>query len=79
MKRTLFAPQNGVVYENHGGGKFVCLDRNASSRSARMQNIESGWMLVAHGCGMYEDGTMDWDYSTQLGFYPVEAKYGKTV
>ena len=38
-----------------------------------MQNIESLWTLQANGCGMYGDGTIDWDYSTGGHFAQEES------
>lgn len=29
-----------------------------------MRNTVTGWTMVVHGCGMYPDGTIDWDYSS---------------
>lgn len=63
-KRTKFTPERGTIYANQGGGHFVCLASSAVAGEATMQNIKSGWTFRAHGCGLYEDGTMDWDYST---------------
>lgn len=36
-----------------------------------MRNIATGWTLKAHGCGVYPDGTIDWDYSTN-GYFANE-------
>lgn len=74
MKRTAFIPRVGTVYANRGGGKFECIDIRTYRRIERitMQNIASGWTFTAHGCGIYEDGTIDWDYSTDGHFERIE-------
>ena len=62
-KRTKFIPETGRTYTNAGGGSFCCLMENGRG-DAVMQNVSSLWTFMAHGCGIYEDGTIDWDYST---------------
>lgn len=63
MKREKFTPTTDKVYTNNGGGVFRCLNVLANG-IAVMRNINSGWTFTAKGCGIYEDGTIDWDYST---------------
>lgn len=58
-----FVPVPGEVYENAGGGRFECTDRDPST-TAQMTNIASGWTCIAHNIVRYEDGTIEWDYST---------------
>lgn len=64
--RKSFNPVKGTVYENQGGGVFRCLKAQGYSNghAATMQNVASGWTFQAHGIGIYEDGRIDWDYST---------------
>lgn len=66
MIREKFTPEVGKIYANAGGGQFICLASRKGE--ACMQNVKSKWTLVAHGCGIYENGTIDWDYSTG-GFF----------
>lgn len=33
------------------------------SFDAQMTNVKSGWSFIACGLLMYEDGTIEWDYS----------------
>lgn len=56
-----FVPKRGQIYKNKGGGEFLCLE---SSLAPLMVNINSGWTFTAHVCAMYEDGSIEWDYST---------------
>ena len=62
--RTKFIPKIKVIYVNAGGGKYKCLSVYDDDYSAIMQNVASGWTFVAHGIGRYEDGSIDWDFST---------------
>ena len=63
--RTPFSPEPGTVYENAGGGRFLCEKLLYGSLfNAWMVNVKSGWSFLAHGVGRYPDGKIDWDYST---------------
>lgn len=62
-KRQRITPEQGKVYANKGGGEFLCL-RNYHGGDACMRNVKSGWTFMAHGVQQYEDGTIEWDYST---------------
>lgn len=66
MSREKFTPIPGKVYKNQGGGEYRCLraDGIFLPFTATMQNTASGWTFIARGCGIYTDGTIDWDYST---------------
>lgn len=69
MSGKRFRPVAGTVYTNKGGGTFLCGDvweNDTPQRSycARMVNTKTGWTLTAHGLIQYEDGTIEWDYST---------------
>ncbi len=63
-KRKRFNPEPRRVYSNAGGGTYTCLANLDDQGTAVMQNSVSGWTLTAHGIGVYEDGSIDWDYST---------------
>ena len=58
-----FTPVEGKIYENAGGGRYICL-AVLSDREAKVQNTVSGWTCCAHGIVRYENGTIEWDYST---------------
>ena len=66
--RKPFNPQHGVVYENEGGGMYECTSFSNDHHSALFRNVKSGWHFQAHGIGVYEDGKIDWDYSTGGSF-----------
>ena len=65
--REKFIPQSGKTYINEAGGKYKCLE-SFESCNAWMQNVSSGWTFIAHGCGIYRNKTIDWDYSTDGHF-----------
>lgn len=69
MGRKPFAPTPGEIYENRGGGKYLC--QFFYKDTAGMINVNSGWDFEAHGCGIYPDGKIDWDYSTKGRFEQV--------
>lgn len=51
----------GETYRNRAGGTFYCM---TGGETPIMQNVASGWTLVAHTVTVYDDGTIEWDYST---------------
>lgn len=61
-KSSPFYPEVGKTYRNAGGGEYLC--EWASGTEARMINTKSGWSLRAHGCRIYSDGSIEWNYST---------------
>ena len=62
MSRIRITPEVGRIYENEGGGTYKCIDYDGNTPI--MQNVKSGWTMHCHGVGQYENGTIDWDYST---------------
>lgn len=53
----------GKMYRNRNGSVYIC-EELLSLYDARMKRATDGWTLVAHGICQYEDGTIEWDYST---------------
>ena len=73
--RTRFTPKAGEVYENQGGGPYLCTHTQAAAPfSAEMQNTKSGWTFTAKGVGIYEDGRIDWDYSVGGRFEKIRER-----
>lgn len=66
--RKPFTPDFGEIYENEGGGRYECIDREATHKRAMMQNVKTGWTFIAVRIGIYEDGKIDWDYQTDGAF-----------
>ena len=56
-------PEIEKIYTNRNGERYFCecVDANGT---AVMRRISDGWTLLAHGICQYEDGTIEWDYST---------------
>ncbi len=52
----------GKVYRNRNGGDYLC--RIVLRDGAILVNTASGWQLEAHTITRYDDGTIEWDYST---------------
>lgn len=71
--RTPFTPERGKTYLHKDGGTYQCVC-SLPGNCALMINTKSGWGFLANGCGRYEDGTMDWDYSTKGRFEETEER-----
>lgn len=70
----LFSPEVGKTYTNNGGGTFRCL--KSFGADAAFINEKSGWKFQAHGCRLYDNGTIEWDYSTGGYFEEEDSYYG---
>lgn len=70
MLRKKYTPEAGKTYLNQAGGSFLCLRSGGTlgEGEAELQNTESSWTFIAHGCCIYEDGTIDWACSTNGHF-----------
>lgn len=76
MKGKRIRPTTGEVYMNRNGKVYLCgdvWDNNTPEPSfcARMTNTATGWTFTAHGIVEYEDGAIEWDYSTGGHFREV--------
>ena len=60
----------GSLYKLHDRGEKVleCIrtvpDDGYSPYTAVVRSTITGWTMKVHGTNMYEDGSIDWDYST---------------
>ena len=68
-----FTPVKGEIYRNAGGGRYLC-ESDGSHEAAWMTNVASGWSFTAKGIVRYENGTIEWDYSTGGQFLPIEGE-----
>ena len=73
QNRERFTPQAGHVYDNAGGGRYLC-NNVIVDGSAWFTNVKSGWHFYASGIGIYPDGRIDWDQSCLGRFEEVPAK-----
>ena len=64
MDRHYFNPTPDTIYVNKGGGSYICLETEGHFRAKFQRVSKYKWTFVAHGCQMYEDGTIEWDSST---------------
>ncbi len=57
--------RTGDEFEHRSGGKYICVAEDLTPNNApTLKNLSSGWIFQAHGVGRYDNGTIDWDYST---------------
>ena len=73
-----FAPARGEIYTNAGGGRYLC-ESGGSHEFAWMTNIASGWSFTAKGIVQYDDGTIEWDYSTDGAFLPLDGERKRMI
>ena len=65
--RKKFNPIVFETYRLHGdtaGGEYICTSSGYVDGNAIFRRKSDGWTIYAHGVGCYEDGTIDWNYST---------------
>lgn len=68
-----FTPEPGRSYKLPYGGVFRCLRVvDKYQRNAVMQNVLSGWTILAHHIYKDEKGMISWDYSSQGHFLAIE-------
>ena len=65
IKYKPFKPEKGKIYTNHSGFQYECL---AVSEDTAVFKSAGGWICTAHHLAMYENGTIEWDYSTDGHF-----------
>lgn len=60
----------GKIYRKDGmpTGIFRCLEASSKIGDVKLQNVVSGQIFLAHGCGFYPDGSIGWDSSTNLRY-----------
>jgi hypothetical protein len=81
MQKKYVVPVVGQIYKNQNGREYYCLSNAGySSQSdmrvavglgehqASMVRISDGWSFVAQGLQQYEDGTVEWNFSTGGAF-----------
>lgn len=81
MQGNYIAPIIGQVYANRNGREYCCLSNTAYPSDEAMQKavalgehqavmvrMSDGWSFTAYGLHQYEDGTVEWNYSTGGAF-----------
>lgn len=61
-KAKYFNPKVGKNYTNKNGISYLCLSVDGNSEATFISN--SKWKFQAHGCQMYSNGMIEWNYST---------------
>lgn len=62
MEGKYITPTPGTVYKNRHAASFYC--ETVTCDGAVMKSVASGWTMLVHGVQQYEDGTIEWDYSS---------------
>ena len=75
MEGKRYVPQPGYLYINHAiwngtASVYKCLSTN-SDGTALLANVYSGWTFLAHDIVRYDDGSIEWGYSTGGHFAEV--------
>lgn len=81
MREKYILPVVGQIYKNQNGREYCCLsnasypNEEAAQRAvelgehqANMVRMGDGWSFTAHGLHQYEDGIVEWNYSTGGAF-----------
>ena len=68
MEKHYFVPVVNRVYTNRNDRQYRCTGFVEGScpweTVAYFTRLSDGWSLAAHGPQIYEDGTIEWNYST---------------
>ena len=81
MQKKYILPVAGQIYKNRNGREYCCLSAtsypsqeamwravNLGEHQAAMVRMSDGWSFTAHGLHQYEDGAVEWNYSTGGAF-----------
>ena len=65
MEKHYFVPVINRIYTNRNDRQYRCTGVVEGSRPwETVDGLSDGWSLMAHGPQIYEDGTIEWNYST---------------
>ena len=65
MRAIRITPKVGETYLNKGGGSYICRDNfRIPTECSIMERVSDGYTLTAHGVMQYDDGSIEWDFST---------------
>jgi len=77
MGKRYIIPVIGEIYRNRNGSEYLCTGNcsylseeqelrslNLGEHIAYLERVKDGWTLSAHGVILYEDGTIEWNFST---------------
>lgn len=69
-ERTYITSTVGTGYTNRNGSNYICRALTGTS-DAIMERVSDGWTIEAHGIQRYQDGTIEWNYSSG-GHWPKD-------
>lgn len=58
-----FELKAGATYKNKNGIAYKCVGRTGADRFV-LRSVSSGWTFTAVTITAYDDGAIEWDYST---------------
>ena len=61
MSRRKYSVKKNEVVQHKNGWYFICIE---PGKNPTLMNVKTGWEMVVHGLGQYDDGKIDWDFST---------------
>ena len=61
MSRRKYSIKKNEVVQHKNGWYFICIE---DGKNPTLMNVKTGWEMVVHGLGKYDDGKIDWDFST---------------
>lgn len=81
MQRKYFMPAVGQIYINRNGSTYRCISNaeypdeilmrravDLGEHRSSMLRITDGWSITVHGICRYEDGSVEWNYSSGGSF-----------
>lgn len=70
MTATRVYARVGVTYPNNNGTAYICTATRFDKNGRQVATMKSpcGWVCDVHGFCLLENGTYEWDYSTNGHF-----------
>ena len=69
-----FVPEKGLQYLNLNGSCYNCIGYDDQNRAVMQSDNKFKWTFSVVGCRMYDNGCIDWEYSTNGRFENGEGK-----
>lgn len=64
-------PQIGEVYKLRSYPSYFRILEKSGEQDYIIQNIKSGWKVLVHNLICYDNGTIEWDFSSKGRFEPI--------
>lgn len=85
MRGTYIMPVVGQIYVNRNGNEYCCMENTdypnpddmqkavaLGEHRASMVRMKDGWSIQVCGLQQYDDGAVEWNYSTNGAFRPED-------